>query len=212
MQNTVVIGVPINPEHHADVRTVSMIEAWTRDNGVVSMYEASPSPEEGRDKIMAKVSYMKPRPSHVLFIDSDVLPRPRTLERLMSHDKDIVSGVVPICQQGKFKWNIYRDSMDAMPIDLSGKNFGLPDNLFKVKAVGFGVVLIKTGVFDSIEWPFWRSLYKPGLRTVGEDIYFCKKAKEAGFDIWVDPMVKCNHSTRSNYFSIIKNLKQGVIQ
>ncbi len=204
----VVIGMPLSPEFHADVRTVAMVEAWTREKGVVSMYEPSPSPEEGRDKIVAKIGYMLPRPEYILFIDSDVLPRPQTLDKLMSHDKDIIAGVVPICQQGKFKWNVYRDDMNAMPIDVNAKNLGLPDNPFKVKAVGFGVVLIKTKVFEKMEWPFWRSIYKPGLRILGEDVYFCRKAKEAGFDIWVDPMVKCNHSTRSNYLSIIRNFKE----
>jgi GT2 family glycosyltransferase len=209
VESNVVIGVPISPEFQADVRTVAMIESWTRENGVVSVYEASPSPEEGRDKIIAKLSYMRPRPQHILFMDSDVLPRPRTLDRLLYHDKDIIAGAVPICQQGKFKWNVYRNA-EAMPVDPDAKNLGLPDNPFKVDAVGFGVVLIKTDVFDSIEWPFWRSIYKPGLRSLGEDLYFCAKAKGAGFDIWVDPKVKCSHATRSNYLSIIRNLKQGV--
>ena len=27
----------------------------------------------------------------------------------------------------------------------------------------------------------------------GEDVIFCRRAREAGFDVWCDPTVKCNH-------------------
>jgi GT2 family glycosyltransferase len=177
-----------------------MIEAWTRDGSAVSFYQASPSPEEGRDKIIEKVKYMKPLPTHILFMDSDVLPRPRTLEKLLEHDVDIISGVVPICQQGELKWNVSRGD-DFLPHDQ------LPNNPFKADKIGFGVVLVKTEVFEKMEWPYWRSIYKPGLRTIGEDVYFSKKAKQAGFDLWVDPMVKCDHATRVSYLSILRKLK-----
>lgn len=196
----IAIGVPVAPDHHADTRTVRMIEAWTRDGSAVSFYEASPSPEEGRDKIVEKVRYMKPLPTHVLFVDSDVIPRPRTLDVLLAHDKDIVSGVVPICQQGEFKWNVSAGE-GFLPIDK------LPSNPFKAEHCGFGVVLMKTEVLEKMDWPYWRSIYKPGLRTVGEDVYFCKNAQHAGFDIWVDPKVKCDHATRASYLSILRKLK-----
>jgi len=198
MINVVVIGVPVAPDHQADTRTVTVIEAWTRDSNVTSRYEPSPSPEEGRDKIVSYVNYLIPRPTHILFLDSDVLPRANTLRSLMSHDKDIISGVVPICQQGVFKWNVYKD--DA-PIEV------LPSNPFKIDACGFGAVLVKTSALDKMKWPYWRSIYKPGLRTIGEDIYFCQNAKRSGLDIWCDPKVKCDHATRSRYLSIMKNLK-----
>jgi GT2 family glycosyltransferase len=208
----VVIGVPLGPDYQADARTVAMVESWFEFGKIHTIYEATPSPEEGRDKIVKIAQQILPKPTHILFIDSDVLPRPKTLERLMSHDKDIISGVVPICQQGGFKWNASREKgWNPIKVDPNAKNWGLPDNPFKAETIGFGVVLVKMDVFEKIEWPYWRSQYKPGLRTLGEDVYFCEKAKKAGFDIWVDPMVKCNHVTRANYLSIIRNLKQGAI-
>ena len=198
----VVVGIPLPPDYRADVRTICMAEAWSRDTGLENVFIPSPSPEEGRDKIVAIVNYMIPRPTHILFLDSDVLPRPRTMKVLYGHDKDIVTGVVPICRKGAMKWNVSRED-SFVPMDING----LPNNPFKVQSCGFGVVLVKTTVFDKMEWPYWRSEYKPGLRTLGEDIYFSKKARAAGFDIWCDPKVKCNHATRSNFLSIIKNMK-----
>jgi len=197
----IVVGVPLPPDYKADARTISIVEGWAKLLEVHVIYKASPSPEEGRDKIVADVMNMVPRPTHVLFVDADVIPRPKTLTSLVSQDKDIVTGCVPICQKGIFKWNVsIGDGFDAVNIK------ELPLNPFKVKSCGFGVVLVKTEVFDRLEWPYWKNEYKPGLRVLGEDIYFSQKAIDAGFDIWCDPKVKCDHATRSSYLSIIRNL------
>jgi GT2 family glycosyltransferase len=199
----IAIGVPVAPDHQADTRTVCMIEAWTRDQSSCTFYEPSPSPEEGRDKIVEKARYMKPLPTHILFVDSDVIPRATTLEKLVAHDKDIIAGVVPICQQGEIKWNASRfGEQEFVPADTH-----LGRNLFKAEYVGFGIVLIKMEVFDKMDWPYWRSLYKPGQRTLGEDLYFCYEARKAGYDIWVDPTIKCDHATRVSYLSILRKLK-----
>lgn len=201
MEN-VVIGVPLGPDYRADARTITIVESWYEFGKVHTIYEASPSPEEGRDKIVAIAKMILPKPTHILFVDSDVLPRQKTLRTLMSHDKDIIAGVVPICQKGKFKWNVSKEE-GFTPLDINA----LPKDPFKAESIGFGIVLVKMEVFEKLEWPYWRSQYKPGLRVLGEDIYFCNKAKEAGFDIWVDPKVKCDHATRASYLSIIRNLK-----
>lgn len=197
---SVAIGIPLEPNYQADARTIAITESWTYGTENTTVSVPSPSPEEGRDKIVSLVNYIVPRPTHILFIDSDVVPRKNTLTALLSHDKDIVTGAVPICQQGDLKWNVYKNS-DAVARD------ELPTNLFKITSCGFGCVLVKTSVLDALEWPYWRSEYKPGLRTLGEDIYFCRKATDAGFDIWCDPKVKCDHATRSSYLSIMRNLK-----
>lgn len=200
MSERVAIGIPIAPERQAHVTTVCITESWTVGNDNVSVAVPSPSPEEGRDKIVELVNYMVPRPTHILFIDSDVVPRKNTLKAMLEHGKDILCAAVPICQQGILQWNVKKDGKFI-------QNGELPVNPFKVKEAGFGCVLVKTSVIDKMDWPYWRSQYKPGLRTTGEDIYFCQKAIESGFDIWVDPKIKCDHVTRASYLSIMRNMK-----
>jgi len=209
----VIIGVPIGLDYQADVRTVTIIESWACDGSSYSTYQATSSASEGRDRIVMVANQIIPRPTHILFIDSDVIPRQKTLKKLLSLNKDIVSGAVPICQDGKFKWNVStEEKFTPIPVDPQASNWGLPNDQFKIESCGFGIVLVKTEVFDELEWPYWKDEYKQGYRTVGQDIYFCHKAREAGFDIWCDPMVKCSHSTRIDYLSIIRNLKKGATQ
>lgn len=195
---SVVIGIPIGLNHQADARTIAISESWTYDTNNVSVNVASPSPEEGRDKIVSLVNYMFPKPTHILFIDSDVVPRKNTLRTLLKHNKDIVTGVYPMCQNGALMWSVNRGD---------GFVTELPTDPFKIESCGFGIVLVKTSVFESIEWPYWETQYKPGHRVMGEDIYFCHKARQAGFDIWCDPKVKCDHATRSSLLSIIRSQK-----
>ncbi len=201
----VMVGVPLAPDHKIDIRISSMIEVWDRRLEVESHYAATDNVTVGRDKIVQMAKYRIPRPSHILFIDYDVLPRRNTLEKLLAHDKDIVAGVYPMIQKCKISWCLSREEhYKPLPIE------ELPDNLFKTKFVGCGMMLVKMEVFDKLEWPYWKNEFKPGIKSLGEDLYFCMKARNAGLDIWVDPMVKCSHFRLVDLLSIA--LKKGKIQ
>jgi hypothetical protein len=55
-----------------------------------------------------------------------------------------------------------------------------------VMGVGFGMVLIRKEVFEKTPKPwFWFDTTAKG-GTIGEDIYFCAKAFDSGFDTIVD--------------------------
>ena len=42
------------------------------------------------------------------------------------------------------------------------------------------------------------------LKT-GADIYFFDKARAAGYDLWVDPKVKCGHFRMVDLLGVVKN-------
>lgn len=206
-ERPVVVGVPLAPDHRIDIRISSLIEIWDRQGDVESHYAATPDVTLGRDKIVQSALYRIPRPSHILFIDHDVLPRKNTLQRLLLHEKDIVAGVYPMMQRGNISWCLSReDPYKPLPLE------ELPRTLFKTEYVGCGMMLVKMEVFDKLEWPYWKNEFAPAVKTMGEDLYFCKKAREAGFDIWVDPMVKCNHFRTVDLLGIAMNYIKGKTQ
>jgi hypothetical protein len=53
-----------------------------------------------------------------------------------------------------------------------------------------------------------------GWPLVSEDVTFCQKAAAAGFGIWMDPTVKCGHSTiytvTEKWFKSIVTEQSGV--
>lgn len=209
VQMMIMIGVPINTDWKMDARITSIVEYWDRDGDKESSYIPSECASMGRDRIVFNTMYRIPRPTHILFLDADVLPRRNTLKRLLDADKDIITGVYHIAQQGRLYWSVSRsDKFNALELE------DLPNNLFKATLCGNGVMLVKTEVFDRLKWPYWENLRSPGCTKQGEDLYFCKKVRDAGYDIWCDPKVKCNHIRMSGLLSIAKDIliKKGVKQ
>jgi hypothetical protein len=57
----------------------------------------------------------------------------------------------------------------------------------KVDVLPHGMVLVHRSVYEKIPQPHYLQEYVTELNLeIGEDIFFCNKAKEAGFDVWVD--------------------------
>jgi hypothetical protein len=76
-------------------------------------------------------------------------------------------------------------------ITLKGKE---SKELFECRAVGTGIMLIKTSIFLKIPRPWFKMrTARTGMTLEGEDWYFCKKARKAGFSVWCDPTLECGH-------------------
>ncbi len=195
----ILVGMPLTPNYQVDSRVVSQLEVWNSKDGIHTYYPSSCATELGRDKIVEMAMYMRPRPTHILFVDYDVLPRKNTLNKLLEHDKDIISGVYPTIQNCEISWCLSREEpFVSMPIN------DLPNNPFKAKTICNGMMLVKTEVFDKLKWPYWKNEFNQGALKTGEDIYFCQKARAAGYDLWVDPHIKCNHFKTVDLLGIAK--------
>ncbi len=198
-QDHVLVGCPLSPSYQSDTRVISLLESWNTKDGITTFYPSTLAAECGRQNIVSLANYMKPRPTHILFVDYDVLPRRNTLDKLLAHDKDIVSGVYPTTRKCKISWCLSKEEpFVSMEIN------DIPKTLFKAKTVCNGIMLVKMEVFDKLEWPYWKNEFsESGLKT-GEDIYFCKKARDAGYDLWVDPQLTCNHFKMVDLLGIAK--------
>jgi len=70
----------------------------------------------------------------------------------------------------------------------------------EVAFTGMGFMLVKYGVFEKLEYPW----FKPVEKRIGdvvdftmEDVAFCLRAKEAGCPVRVDPCVRLGHEKRT---------------
>ena len=123
--------------------------------------------------------------THLLFIDSDMLFPPSVLKTLLSRDKDII-GV---------EYNKRQFPLQTVTAYFPDEPKSETEP-FKVGVAGTGVLLIKTDVFknpdiDKNWFSFGRNA--EGKNVIGEDGWFCNTARDAGYDIWVDPTVKVLH-------------------
>jgi hypothetical protein len=119
----------------------------------------------------------------ILWVDSDMRFPKDALEILLSRDLPIVGvnattrrfPVVPTAL------DIDPETGNLVKVQSKGKT-----GLEQVMGVGFGMVLIKKEVFLAAQKPwFWFEQTDKG-GTIGEDIYFCAKAFDAGYQTVID--------------------------
>ena len=128
---------------------------------------------------------------YIFWLDSDMVFPSYVLQQFMQHDKDIVAGLY------------FRRAYPFTPVafsELRRENGILrmkdleewPNDLFEVDGVGFGCVLMKTDCLFDIAGKEGGVWFTP-TPDAGEDAAFCLRAKEYGYEIWVDPTVKLGH-------------------
>jgi hypothetical protein len=122
--------------------------------------------------------------SHLLFIDSDMRFPQDMISRLLAHDVDIVA---TNCARRRMPTGptaqVYKENGDRELVWSMPESTGLQE----VGSVGMGVMLIKAGVFKALSEPWYETPWRSDKRGyIGEDVFFCKKAREAGFKIWID--------------------------
>ena len=131
---------------------------------------------------------------YIMWIDSDQVFEPNDFFKLLEHDKDIVSALIyrkpkgdsihdiPYC----FACNITEDRQ-LYSNEVTGE-------LIKVWSSGMGWMLVKKGVFEKIDYPWFYPIHtNDGVGIHGEDHSFQIRAKEAGFDSWADTSIIVGH-------------------
>lgn len=125
-----------------------------------------------------------------LFIDQDIFPPLDGFRRLYKVFKEnpacIVSGVYT-ARQGEKSASYWKD----------GKQQSIEDvGLVEADKTALGFCIIPSKIFENIEYPYFPITYTEDGEKVyreGEDLGFCKKAKNAGFKILVDTSLRCTH-------------------
>lgn len=145
--------------------------------------------------------------THILTLDADVVPPEDTILKLLRHDRDIIAGVYPLFVGGKKLWSFSMEMpiCEGEPLILRGNGIyaqidqplapytKLPRKPFRVKALAGSTILIKREVFENLMQPWYRTLRTNGKVMMGHDFWFSNRAREAGFDLWVDPTIICKH-------------------
>lgn len=115
----------------------------------------------------------------LLFLDDDMGFPADTVTRLMSHNKPIIAAnyvcrvfpVQPLAMKG------------AHRVYSNGKT-----GLEQVDRAPSGVMLIDTSVFAKLTMPWFQTTFQPHdpENWMSDDVWFCDKARQAGYEIWVD--------------------------
>lgn len=123
---------------------------------------------------------------YILFMDADMRFPKDTLKRLLSHKKEIIgvnatTRAEPVSPTAR-NIQINEDgSVIFLPVYSNVK-----EGIEVVDGIGCGIMLIKTSIFEKLEKPYFYFELLKKNKLLGEDIYFCIKARDAGIDTWVD--------------------------
>ena len=141
---------------------------------------------------------------YIMWIDSDIVFTPQQFQKLLDHKKDIVSGIY-LMGDGRHlatckKWDEEYFKKHCHFKFLTFEDVKGKEGLIEVSYTGMGFMLIKKGVFESIEYPWFSPIVKKIGNIVDftmEDVAFCLNAKENGFKIFVDQTVIVGHEKRA---------------
>ena len=133
---------------------------------------------------------------YILWLDSDMVFEPDTLERLMKHMEqpgvDMVTGVyfrrVPpfspvLFDKLDFEKGILKNVSEFSELP--------KDGLFEVGGCGFGCVLMNMDVIYDVLGKHGNAFAPIGDN--GEDVAFCYRARDCGYKIFCDPTIKLGH-------------------
>tara|TARA_R110000824_G_scaffold353962_1_gene541033 strand:+ start:654 stop:1235 length:582 start_codon:yes stop_codon:yes gene_type:complete len=165
-------------------KLISELQLMEIEWELVNLYY--PIISQARQKCLNKA--LKKDYNYLMWIDSDIIFEPQDFRQLLSHDKDIISGLYMIQKTP----GIYDIPDEYACIGLDGNRFNRFEydgarGLKQIKANGMGWMLVKHGVFESIKKPF-------DLESEdGEDITFQIKALKKGYKSYVDTSVIVGH-------------------
>ena len=137
---------------------------------------------------------------YLMWIDSDILFTPEQFERLLHRDRDIIAGLYRMEGGDSYaaveNWDENYFERNGTfrflaPTDIKGMKEPIP-----VSYIGMGFMLVKKGVFEKMEYPWFRPLKKNIGHLVDftmEDTSFCLQARERGFEVLADPTVILGH-------------------
>lgn len=122
--------------------------------------------------------------THILWLDSDMMFPPDTLSRLLSHGLPVAAANYPT-RQYPHKTVAYRHIGDWTSYVTHDAVSG--QGLMEVEAIGMGCMLVDISVFDAMSKPLFQTTWVESSGDhMGEDFYFCQKARELGYVITVD--------------------------
>ncbi len=161
---------------------------------------------------------------YIMWIDSDIVFTIKDFKNLLKHQKNIVSGLYLMNKgisfatvknwdknfykkNGYFKFLTYKDIKQHVKQN--------PNTLLEVEYTGFGWMLIKKGVFEKMEYPWFRPIWEDFGKNenddkikefTSEDVGWCQTILKKGFKIYVDPNIIVGHEKVITYHPSIMSM------
>lgn len=147
----------------------------------------------------------------LLFIDADINFDPESVFRLMAWLSEPYIGIVAGVPRTRKTDKVYIAKLDQDEDGLTMNEMGL----VRAQRVATAFMMVKREVFETLinahpEWKYEDVNTNRTLHAVfdflvtpegymGEDFLFCDRAREHGYQVWIDPTIKLGHMGVQEY-------------
>lgn len=158
-----------------------------------------------RERNLLTEAFWKSDCTHMLCIDADLGWPAEAVMAMLKSEKEFIAGIYPA--RGNHKAFTFR------PVYKDDGSIVTENHLLKMQYIPAGFMLIARSAIQKMRDKHPELYYEPQdehdkhqaaycfFNTEvyegefwGEDYVFCRKAREAGVDIWVDPLIQFDHA------------------
>lgn len=218
MNNSILIGMPCQSGSVSTLMVQSLLQLH-KPGPTAFMSVERQRVDKARNAIV--MEFIKNGFDYLFFVDDDNPVPPDTLEKFIEDDKDVV--IAPILSRNKnkddkyalcaFYEKIVKTSAGKLRLYFNIDEFKEKGPLHKIDAGGTGCMLIKRDVVLELFKRHQDNIFEFGdikfdkiningrsfdRRTMSEDAEFCERARDAGFEIWLDDRIRPFHITTYN--------------
>lgn len=150
--------------------------------------------------------------THLLFVDADMKFPPDAIVRMVNHHLPIVA-INYAKKEPEARPTAYIETDEYVgPCFTQEQHTGLQ----AVSSCGFGLMLIEMEVLQKLDMPLFQfsQCGQDNAKTETEDVFFCRKARDAGYDIVIDHDLskQCAHLGDFEYTCAMSDIAQAAKQ
>lgn len=168
--------------------------------GVSEWLEQRSGPNVARARNLLVERFLATEHSWLWMVDTDMTWQPDALDRLLSDGKHVVGGLCFGMGEGRPVPTIF-DTITLAGEDVIVRVESYPrDRLVSCVATGAAFLLVHRDVLEAVRdrqfsaaFPWFQETERDGY-PVGEDVTFCLRAGECGYQVHVDTRVKVGHA------------------
>jgi hypothetical protein len=159
---------------------------------------------KARNSIVA--DFLESDCTDLMFIDSDITFEPEAIFRLMAWAGDPKKGIVAAIPVSRKPGKTFISTLDT---DEDGSVVMNGMGLVRATRAATAFMLIQRSVLTDLdaahpEWEYWDDKSQKKQKSffdfkstpsgyIGEDYLFCDRAREHGYEVWIDPTIKLGH-------------------
>jgi cellulose synthase/poly-beta-1,6-N-acetylglucosamine synthase-like glycosyltransferase len=173
--------------------TALALQSWPTNTNITFATVYGFETDEGR--INAATRAIENGLKYIWYIDDDTVPPPdagrQLLYTLEQNPKAMVAAGIYTTRSSPPEPLVYLEQGAGPHWDWK------VGEVFKVWGAGTGCMMVNLEVFNHIPEPWFKTVLS-SHEKISDDLYFCEKVAQAGFEVWANGKVLCHHYDMEN--------------